>query len=288
VSLKLYQCGALSAVVSSQLTFPPSLTARQRALLHEFAEGAGLQHASTGEGSSRRLQLGPEDARNKVCHSLTPLKSSAAISAAAAATAAACARLAETNGRTCHCLSVKPAQLCPALIWLHASVLQVTIGDDAEHPAAAAAALTDDAIAELLQQHLSTSPAAFRDAATKQPPQFNGSNASSQGPKQQGQGPNKHLKTGSSGPKAQVAEYASVEAFVGVMGKLLDMERDAEVSAAQEATSLCSMSAAQVRKHRLHSQPPCLRRALHDFQGLCHLVPGACVKGQDKLPRKVV
>jgi hypothetical protein len=186
-----------------------------------------------------------------------------------------------------YCLSVKPAQLCPALIWLHASVLQVTIGDDAEHPAAAAAALTDDAIAELLQQHLSISPAAFRDAATKQPPQFNGSKASSQGPKQQGQGPNKHLKTGSSGPKAQVAEYASVEAFVGVMGKLLDMERDAEVSAAQEATSLCSMSAAQVRKHRLHSQPPCLRRALHDFQGLCHLVTGACVEGQDKLPRKV-
>lgn len=52
--------------VHLQLIFPPSLTARQRALLHEFAEGAGLQHASTGEGSSRRLQLGPDAAQHKV------------------------------------------------------------------------------------------------------------------------------------------------------------------------------------------------------------------------------
>jgi hypothetical protein len=38
-----------------------------------------------------------------------------------------------------------------------------------------------------------------------------------------------------------------VEAFVGVMGRLLDMEREAEVAAAQEATSLTSTAAAQVR-----------------------------------------
>jgi hypothetical protein len=50
-----------------QVTFPASLTAGQRALLHEFAEGVGLQHASTGEGSSRRLQLGPEGATTQVC-----------------------------------------------------------------------------------------------------------------------------------------------------------------------------------------------------------------------------
>lgn len=53
-------------IVVVQITFPPSLTARQRALLHEFAEGAGLQHASTGEGASRRLQLGRADAQQKV------------------------------------------------------------------------------------------------------------------------------------------------------------------------------------------------------------------------------
>jgi hypothetical protein len=153
------------------------------------------------------------------------------------------------------------------LIWLHACVLQVTTGDGAQDTAAAA--LSDDVIAQLLQQHLNISPAAFLNAAKKQPPHTNSSTASSQGPRQQGKGPSKHSKTGSSGPKAQVAGYASVEAFVGVMGKLLDMERDAEVSAAQEATSLCSTSAAQVRKARLHSQPPCLRRALHDLQGLC-------------------
>jgi hypothetical protein len=53
-----------------QVTFPASLTARQRALLHEFAEGVGLQHASTGEGSDRRLQLGPDDATTQVCAQL--------------------------------------------------------------------------------------------------------------------------------------------------------------------------------------------------------------------------
>ena len=51
---------------SSQVTFPASLTARQRALLHEFAEAVGLQHVSTGDGSARRLQLGPDAATRKV------------------------------------------------------------------------------------------------------------------------------------------------------------------------------------------------------------------------------
>jgi len=56
----------LLSLIPMQLTLPASLTARQRALLHEFAEGAGLQHVSTGEGTSRRLQLGPSTASHKV------------------------------------------------------------------------------------------------------------------------------------------------------------------------------------------------------------------------------
>jgi ATP-dependent RNA/DNA helicase IGHMBP2 len=43
---------------SSSLVFPASLSAAQRARLHETAEGAGLAHASTGEGSARVLTLG--------------------------------------------------------------------------------------------------------------------------------------------------------------------------------------------------------------------------------------
>lgn len=43
-----------------------------------------------------------------------------------------------------------------------------------------------------------------------------------------------------------MVQYASVDVFVAHMSKLLDMEREAEVAAAQEATSLCSTEAAQV------------------------------------------
>lgn len=43
---------------AQQILFPPSLTARQRALLHEVAESNGAQHASAGEGAERRLRLG--------------------------------------------------------------------------------------------------------------------------------------------------------------------------------------------------------------------------------------
>ena len=41
-----------------QLVFPPSLTAGQRALLHEVAEREGLPHSSHGEGAERHLRLG--------------------------------------------------------------------------------------------------------------------------------------------------------------------------------------------------------------------------------------
>jgi hypothetical protein len=106
--------------------------------------------------------------------------------------------------------------------------------------------LSDDAIAQLLQEHLSISPAAFLTAAQQQP--AHASNSSS-GSKTAQQRTTKQPRAGGSGTKeggAAVAGYASVEAFVGVMTKLLDMEREAEVAAAQEATSQCSTTAAQV------------------------------------------
>lgn len=46
-----------------QILLPASLTSRQRALLHEVAEGCGLAHSSTGEGSQRRLILGDAEVR---------------------------------------------------------------------------------------------------------------------------------------------------------------------------------------------------------------------------------
>jgi len=40
------------------LQLPASITARQRALLHAVAEAHGLGHASSGEGSERRMSIG--------------------------------------------------------------------------------------------------------------------------------------------------------------------------------------------------------------------------------------
>ena len=41
-----------------QLVFPTSLTARQRAVLHDVAARAGLHHTSHGDGPLRHLRLG--------------------------------------------------------------------------------------------------------------------------------------------------------------------------------------------------------------------------------------
>ena len=42
----------------SVLTFSSGLNPRQRAILHLIAEESGLQHSSSGEGSSRRIAIG--------------------------------------------------------------------------------------------------------------------------------------------------------------------------------------------------------------------------------------
>jgi hypothetical protein len=57
---------------SRQLILPPCLTARQRAVLHQLAEQHGLQHESSGEGTDRRLTLGPADAATKTTATLPP------------------------------------------------------------------------------------------------------------------------------------------------------------------------------------------------------------------------
>lgn len=41
-----------------QLVLPPSLTPRQRAVIHEAAGAAGLGHSSIGEGDTRQLTVG--------------------------------------------------------------------------------------------------------------------------------------------------------------------------------------------------------------------------------------
>lgn len=48
-----------------QLVFPPTLTPRQRAVLHEIAETSGIQHTSQGVEQQRHIVLGSSNA-NKV------------------------------------------------------------------------------------------------------------------------------------------------------------------------------------------------------------------------------
>ena len=49
-------------MASKQLIFPASLSARQRAVLHELADTAGIPHKSTGTAEARILRLGTEGA----------------------------------------------------------------------------------------------------------------------------------------------------------------------------------------------------------------------------------
>lgn len=142
---------------------------------------------------------------------------------------------------------------CPLhLTWrpplVHCLIPQVCVADGSQD---AAAPLSDDAIAQLLQQHLGIGSDTFLTAAKQQPPRS--STTSNGQAKQQSSTArsSQQAKPGRAGPKGgapsgHVAAYESVEAFVGVMGRLLDMEREAEVAAAQEATSLTSTAAAQV------------------------------------------
>lgn len=53
--------GSMEEPEKLQVVFPPSLSSRQRAVIHELAEEAGLLHKSSGETGCRFLRLGPAD-----------------------------------------------------------------------------------------------------------------------------------------------------------------------------------------------------------------------------------
>jgi hypothetical protein len=47
----------LKKLLPVQVTFPASVTAGQRAVLHELAAAHGLKHLSCGEGEERRITI---------------------------------------------------------------------------------------------------------------------------------------------------------------------------------------------------------------------------------------
>lgn len=61
---------AKSTEVVSRLTFPPNVTAKQRAILHEFAETNGLQHGSVGDTEQTRRLVLWKDAEDGVAMDL--------------------------------------------------------------------------------------------------------------------------------------------------------------------------------------------------------------------------
>ena len=164
------------------------------------------------------------------------------------------------------CVCCQLSAIAPVLL-VHQ---QVSIGSQGDSP------LSDNDIAQLLQLHLNISPAAFLQAASKQPQHSSSTHPAGQKPQKGNSAASGKPSSaaGSGGPHGQQqAVYESVEAFVGVMGKLLDLERQAEVAAAQEATSLCSTAAAQVR---CHSQGDCSRHRLQDcLHAPCAAIPPA-------------
>ncbi|PNW77576.1 hypothetical protein CHLRE_10g442650v5 [Chlamydomonas reinhardtii] len=149
--------GAAPALV----VFPSSLSARQRAFIHEVAGAAGLYHASEGEGAARQIVVGLQGARK--------------VSVPANATSDA------------------------------------------------------DIVAALLE-HLGL------DARDRLP-------STSYDRKGSGAGP--------SGGAGGGGDPTSVEAFVELSRKLIEMERAAEVAQATEETSMCSPETAQARGRTL-------------------------------------
>ncbi|EFJ52473.1 hypothetical protein VOLCADRAFT_79084 [Volvox carteri f. nagariensis] len=149
------------------VVFPPSLSARQRALIHEVAEENGLHHASDGSGEGRFIMVGSRKAGARKVNVAAP--SGGAFSV---------------------------ADLCAALL--------EHLGIDA----------TD---------HLPSTSAAGRQAGRAQV---------------------------RSETRAQ-DDPATVETFVELSRRLIDMEREAEIAQANAETSLCSPEAAQARGRAL-------------------------------------
>eukprot|EP00775_Hariotina_reticulata_P006215 gene6215-6451_t len=113
---------------------------------------------------------------------------------------------------------------------------------------------TDEVIAQLLYTHFHIDQPALLQAAerssqkqqakasSKQPTPRNGTSKAGAAPA---------AADADTYGLAAVKQYTSVGSFVGEMSKLLDLERQAEVERAQEATNICSTSTAQARGRTL-------------------------------------
>lgn len=179
-----------------QLLFPPSLTARQRAILHLVAEQHGLAHSSQGEGEARRIALGPPSAARTL---------DLCADAAAAAIA---------DGS-------RP-------------------GDGTD--GSAGGATSDEQLAALLRQHLSIDAASAFAASS-------GSSGTAVAAGRRGAAagwkpPSKSSKPGAAG-------MVSVEAFIAQVLPLLELERAAEVTQAEEALAAGSPERAAARGRAL-------------------------------------
>lgn len=65
-SIVLICANLICRIPRLQLRFPPSLSARQRAVVHAVGERWGLPHSSSGEGAARHITLGPADAERVI------------------------------------------------------------------------------------------------------------------------------------------------------------------------------------------------------------------------------
>lgn len=177
------------------MSFPASLTARQRAILHDIAESAGLHHASAGQGDARHIVVGSANV----------------------------------------------------------SARKVSVPDKG-------GSLSDADVAAALLQHLGLNASdRFASNASK-----GGSGAAAgKGRGANGSGTGVGSKHGGGGGDGSDGspEPASLEAFVELNRRLIDLERQAEVAQAEEETSLCSPETAQARGRTL------LNLRLDDVEG---------------------
>lgn len=110
--------------------------------------------------------------------------------------------------------------------------------------------LSDELIAQLLQQHFSIPPSAYLTAVQQPPSNSSSSKASASSSSSKLSKARASTGLGNGTKAGSAKSYESVDTFVSEMSKLLELEKQAEVEAAQEATSLCSTEAAQVGNAR--------------------------------------
>lgn len=190
-----------------QLLFPPSLSARQRAILHAVAERAGLPHSSQGEGTARRIALGPPGAARIVDCSEGP-----AAAAAAAGNGSGGSSPPDDGG-----VGGDEAG--------DASGITSSGGSASSNSSASHPPLTDEQLVALLQHHLHLDTV---DAFAAPRGGISGcGGASAAG---QRSAPAKWRQPGGGKPaKPSSKGLVTVEAFIAQVLPLLEMEREAEV-----------------------------------------------------------